>query len=149
MIFFTLFPSSGLILLKMLSEYIDMNNFLPALSSEIVHRVVETLKFFNTRTCQLVLGAGAMQVLIFVTDILPVFRGMVFLFSYGSFVINPRCVHLILMFLICMYYYYNFGDFTSIICCGKPKISKKHSRNLLFFLVVFTSIYHVFGVNLI
>ncbi|XP_010538595.1 PREDICTED: vacuolar protein sorting-associated protein 54, chloroplastic [Tarenaya hassleriana] len=52
----------GLILLKMLSEYIDMNNSLPALSSEIVHRVVEVLKFFNTRTCQLVLGAGAMQV---------------------------------------------------------------------------------------
>ncbi|GAB2264973.1 Vacuolar protein sorting-associated protein 54 [Dionaea muscipula] len=54
--------NSGLILLKMLSEYIDMNNNLPALSSEVVHRVVEILKFFNTRTCQLVLGAGAMQV---------------------------------------------------------------------------------------
>ncbi|KAG2689589.1 hypothetical protein I3843_09G145100 [Carya illinoinensis] len=52
----------GLILLKILSEYTDMNNYLPALSSEIVHRVVEILKFFNTRTCQLVLGAGAMQV---------------------------------------------------------------------------------------
>ncbi|OIV97295.1 hypothetical protein TanjilG_07047 [Lupinus angustifolius] len=52
----------GLILLKMLSEYIDMNNLLPSLSSEVVHRVVEILKFFNTRTCQLVLGAGAMQV---------------------------------------------------------------------------------------
>lgn len=46
----------------MLSEYIDMNNSLPALSSEIVRRVVEVLRFFNTRTCQLVLGAGAMQV---------------------------------------------------------------------------------------
>lgn len=53
---------SGLILLKMLSEYIDMNHSLPALSSEIVLRVVEVLRFFNTRTCQLVLGAGAMQV---------------------------------------------------------------------------------------
>lgn len=52
----------GLILIKMLSEYIDMNNSLPALSSEVIHRVVELLKFFNTRTCQLVLGAGAMQV---------------------------------------------------------------------------------------
>ncbi|KAG2240923.1 hypothetical protein Bca4012_014216 [Brassica carinata] len=52
----------GLILLKMLSEYIDMNKSLPALSSEIVLRVVEVLRFFNTRTCQLVLGAGAMQV---------------------------------------------------------------------------------------
>ncbi|CAK9167421.1 unnamed protein product [Ilex paraguariensis] len=55
----------GLILLKMLSEYVDMNNFLPVLSSEVVHRVVEILKFFNTRTCQLVLGAGAMQVVMF------------------------------------------------------------------------------------
>ncbi|XP_056694553.1 vacuolar protein sorting-associated protein 54, chloroplastic [Spinacia oleracea] len=52
----------GLILMKMLSEYIDMNDSLPSLSSEVVHRVVEILKFFNTRTCQLVLGAGAMQV---------------------------------------------------------------------------------------
>ncbi|KAF4384421.1 hypothetical protein F8388_012754 [Cannabis sativa] len=52
----------GLILLKMLSEYVDMNNSLSTLSSEIVHRIVEILKFFNTRTCQLVLGAGAMQV---------------------------------------------------------------------------------------
>ena len=59
-----MFASSGLILLKMLSEYIDMNNLLPTLSSEVVHRVVEILKFFNTRTCQLVLGAGAMQVLL-------------------------------------------------------------------------------------
>ena len=48
----------------MLSEYIDMGNFLPLRSSEVVQRVVEILKFFNTRTCQLVLGAGAMQVLI-------------------------------------------------------------------------------------
>jgi vacuolar protein sorting-associated protein 54 len=46
----------------MLSEYMDMNNYLPTLSSEVVHRVVEILKFFNTRTCQLILGAGAMQV---------------------------------------------------------------------------------------
>ncbi|XP_077221669.1 VPS54 [Tasmannia lanceolata] len=52
----------GLILLKMLSEYIDVNKCLPALSSEVLHRVVEILKLFNTRACQLVLGAGAMQV---------------------------------------------------------------------------------------
>ncbi|KAJ0932541.1 putative vacuolar protein sorting-associated protein [Helianthus annuus] len=52
----------GLILLKMLSEYIEMNIVLPSLSSEVIHRVLEMLKFFNTRACQLVLGAGAMQV---------------------------------------------------------------------------------------
>ncbi|KAK2991648.1 hypothetical protein RJ640_016324 [Escallonia rubra] len=50
----------------MMSEYIDMSNFLPALSSEVIHRVVEILKFFNTRTCQLVLGAGAMQQFLYV-----------------------------------------------------------------------------------
>ncbi|KAL8108414.1 hypothetical protein AgCh_024760 [Apium graveolens] len=53
--------SSGLILLKMLSEYIDMNDSLSALSTEIVQRVVELLKFFNTKTCQLVLGVGTMH----------------------------------------------------------------------------------------
>nr|GMD99638.1 vacuolar protein sorting-associated protein 54, chloroplastic [Ipomoea batatas] len=37
----------GLILVKMLSEYIDMNNSLSGLSSEVVHRVVEILKFFQ------------------------------------------------------------------------------------------------------
>eukprot|EP01018_Ginkgo_biloba_P033615 Gb_03763 [translate_table: standard] len=52
----------GLILLKMISEYMDINNALPALASEVVHRVSDILKLFNTRTCQLVLGAGAMQV---------------------------------------------------------------------------------------
>ncbi|KAJ3679899.1 hypothetical protein LUZ60_016177 [Juncus effusus] len=52
----------GLILLKMLAEYVDISKCLPNLSSEIVQRVVEILKLFNTRTCQLVLGAGAMQV---------------------------------------------------------------------------------------
>uniref|UniRef100_A0A1D1YES5 Vacuolar protein sorting-associated protein 54 n=2 Tax=Anthurium amnicola TaxID=1678845 RepID=A0A1D1YES5_9ARAE len=52
----------GLILLKTLSEYVDISKCLPALSPEVGHRVVEILKFFNTRTCQLVLGAGAMQV---------------------------------------------------------------------------------------
>ncbi|KAJ6836766.1 putative vacuolar protein sorting-associated protein 54, chloroplastic [Iris pallida] len=52
----------GLILLKMLTEYVDLSKCLPSLSSEVVHRVAEILKLFNTKTCQLVLGAGAMQV---------------------------------------------------------------------------------------
>ncbi|CAL5018233.1 unnamed protein product [Urochloa decumbens] len=52
----------GLILLKMLSEYVDISKCLPSLSFEVVQRVVEILKLFNNRTCQLVLGAGAMQV---------------------------------------------------------------------------------------
>jgi vacuolar protein sorting-associated protein 54 len=57
-------------LLKMLSEYVDISKYLPSLSFEVVQRVVEILKLFNTRTCQLVLGAGAMQVIqYFISDI--------------------------------------------------------------------------------
>ncbi|GER43262.1 vacuolar protein sorting [Striga asiatica] len=52
----------GLYLVKMLSEYIDMSNFLPTLSAEVVHRVAEILKLFNSRTAHLVLGANALQV---------------------------------------------------------------------------------------
>ena len=46
----------------MVSEYVHISDALPSLASEVVHRVAELLKIFNARTCQLVLGAGAMQV---------------------------------------------------------------------------------------
>jgi vacuolar protein sorting-associated protein 54 len=52
----------GLILLKMIAEYMDISNALPSLATEVVHRVAEILKLYNSRSCQLVLGAGAMQV---------------------------------------------------------------------------------------
>ncbi|KAH6774916.1 VPS54 [Perilla frutescens var. hirtella] len=52
----------GLYLVKMMSEYVDMNSYLPALSAEVVHRVAELLKLFNSRTAHLVLGANALQV---------------------------------------------------------------------------------------
>ncbi|KAH7670482.1 Vacuolar protein sorting-associated protein 54 C-terminal [Dioscorea alata] len=35
----------------MLSEYLDISKCLPVLAPEVVHRVVEILKLFNTRTC--------------------------------------------------------------------------------------------------
>lgn len=59
---FNVMLCSGLILLKMVSEYIEITNALPTLVTEVVHRIAEILKHFNSRTCQLVLGAGAMQV---------------------------------------------------------------------------------------
>lgn len=52
----------GLYLVKMMSEYVDMNTYLPTLSAEVVHRVAELLKLFNSRTAHLVLGANALQV---------------------------------------------------------------------------------------
>jgi hypothetical protein len=54
--------SACLMLLSMLSEYVHLTRVLPGLATEAVHRVAELLKLFNSRTCQLVLGAGAMQV---------------------------------------------------------------------------------------
>lgn len=54
---------SGLYLVKMMSEYVDINTYLPTLSAEVVHRVAELLKLFNSRTAHLVLGANALQVL--------------------------------------------------------------------------------------
>jgi vacuolar protein sorting-associated protein 54 len=47
---------------QMLVEYLRLAQQLPSLGSDAVHRIAELLKVFNTRTCQLVLGAGAMQV---------------------------------------------------------------------------------------
>ncbi|KAL6538742.1 hypothetical protein OROGR_012730 [Orobanche gracilis] len=52
----------GLYLVKMMSEYVDMSNYLPILSAEVVHRVAEIMKLFNSRTAHLVLGANALQV---------------------------------------------------------------------------------------
>lgn len=43
-------------------EYVTVSESLPMLAGEVVHRLSDLLKLFNSRTCQLVLGAGAMQV---------------------------------------------------------------------------------------
>jgi len=46
----------------MVEEYRKFAAIMPMFSSEVAHRVVELVKVFNSRSCQLVLGAGAMQV---------------------------------------------------------------------------------------
>eukprot|EP00850_Spirogloea_muscicola_P016997 SM000142S00511 [mRNA] locus=s142:81828:87360:+ [translate_table: standard] len=52
----------SVLLATLLQENLHMAEALPAMAMEVVHRVAELLKLFNSRTCQLVLGAGAMQV---------------------------------------------------------------------------------------
>ena len=54
--------NTQLLLLSMLREYLAFCDAVPAFSAEVAQRVLELLKVFNSRTCQLVLGAGAMQV---------------------------------------------------------------------------------------
>jgi vacuolar protein sorting-associated protein 54 len=57
----------------MASEYVHISDALPSLASEVIHRIAELLKVFNARTCQLVLGAGAMQVFPFFTFVMEFF----------------------------------------------------------------------------
>lgn len=51
-----------LLLIKMITEYCQIINDLPMLVTDILGKLVDMLKFFNARTCQLVLGAGAVEV---------------------------------------------------------------------------------------
>ena len=53
--------TSLLILLKLLDEYLVLQESVPLFSSEVAHRATELLKTYNTTACQLVLGAGAMR----------------------------------------------------------------------------------------
>ncbi|CAI5999312.1 unnamed protein product [Closterium sp. NIES-65] len=54
--------ASACTLLSVTREYVAVAEALPSLAGEVVQRLADLLKLFNSRTCQLVLGAGAMQV---------------------------------------------------------------------------------------
>ncbi|KAF8512270.1 Vps54-like protein-domain-containing protein [Gautieria morchelliformis] len=49
------------VLVVLLSDYVKLIVNLPLLTTDAVGRVIEFLKAFNSRTCQVVLGAGAMR----------------------------------------------------------------------------------------
>lgn len=53
-------PATGAIL-GLLLEYLKLVVNLPMLNTDTMSRVIEFLKAFNSRTCQVVLGAGAMR----------------------------------------------------------------------------------------
>ncbi|XP_041352361.1 vacuolar protein sorting-associated protein 54-like [Gigantopelta aegis] len=50
-----------LLLLKMVVEYCQCLNDIPTAAPDLLTRLIDLLKTFNSRTCQLVLGAGALQ----------------------------------------------------------------------------------------
>ena len=52
---------SVLLLLVLVSHYVELSSQLPALTLDTLHRLLELLTQFNSRTCRLVLGAGAMH----------------------------------------------------------------------------------------
>ncbi|KAF9918247.1 hypothetical protein BX616_009774 [Lobosporangium transversale] len=51
----------SLVLLDIVAEYLDILNNISALTTDVMQRIIELLKLFNSRTCQVILGAGAMR----------------------------------------------------------------------------------------
>ncbi|KAJ2827353.1 hypothetical protein FBU31_003191, partial [Coemansia sp. 'formosensis'] len=51
----------SLVLVKSVVEYLQCAVNIPMLATDVLQRLVEVLKGFNSRTCQVVLGAGAMR----------------------------------------------------------------------------------------
>ncbi|XP_057699841.1 vacuolar protein sorting-associated protein 54 isoform X2 [Corythoichthys intestinalis] len=51
-----------LLLIRIFLEYCQCVNDIPAIATDMLTRLADLLKHFNSRSCQLVLGAGALQV---------------------------------------------------------------------------------------
>ncbi|VDM12344.1 unnamed protein product [Wuchereria bancrofti] len=54
---------TAFILLQMMAQYCDALAVLPEYASELLMCLVELLKNYNSRSCQLILGAGALQLI--------------------------------------------------------------------------------------
>ena len=50
-----------MLLINILASYSDLLRLFPTAGMELSMDVVQCLKLFNSRTCQLILGAGARQ----------------------------------------------------------------------------------------
>ena len=50
------------VLISCLQHNLEFSEAFPAFIVDVSQRVVELLRSFNSKTCQLILGAGAMQV---------------------------------------------------------------------------------------
>jgi len=54
--------NSAVLLLQMLVDYVRLARQDTSLSTEVTHRTIDLIKQYNAGVCQLILGAGAMQV---------------------------------------------------------------------------------------
>ncbi|CAG2224244.1 VPS54 [Mytilus edulis] len=76
-----------LLLLKMMVEYCQCVDDIPSAAPDLLTRLVDLLKIFNSRTCQLVLGAGALQLVGLKT------------ISTRNLALASRCLQLIVYFM--------------------------------------------------
>ncbi|XP_022090825.1 vacuolar protein sorting-associated protein 54-like [Acanthaster planci] len=76
-----------LLLLKMVAEYCQCAIDIPSVTSDILTRLVEILQMFNSRSCQLILGAGALQVVGLKT------------ITTKNLALTSRCLQLVTLFI--------------------------------------------------
>lgn len=76
-----------LLLMKMMVEYCQCVDDIPSAAPDLLTRLVDLLKIFNSRTCQLVLGAGALQLVGLKT------------ISTKNLALASRCLQLIVHFI--------------------------------------------------
>ncbi|KAL3873549.1 hypothetical protein ACJMK2_036648 [Sinanodonta woodiana] len=76
-----------LMLLKMIVEYCQIVDDIPSVAPDLLTRLIDLLKTFNSRTCQLVLGAGALELVGLKT------------ISTKNLALASRCLQLIVYFM--------------------------------------------------
>ncbi|XP_055950284.1 vacuolar protein sorting-associated protein 54-like [Argiope bruennichi] len=102
---------TALMLFKMIIEYCQCAEELPMLAPDLANRLVELLKAFNSRTCQLVLGAGALQLVGLKT------------ITTKHLALTSRCLHLIVYFIP-----YVKNHFQSKIPVKQQKLDKQFEQ---------------------
>lgn len=76
-----------LMLMKMMVEYCQCVDNIPSAAPDLMSRLVDLFKIFNSRTCQLVLGAGALQLVGLKT------------ISTKNLALASRCLQLVVYFI--------------------------------------------------
>uniref|UniRef100_A0A8C5MF55 Vacuolar protein sorting-associated protein 54 n=1 Tax=Leptobrachium leishanense TaxID=445787 RepID=A0A8C5MF55_9ANUR len=76
-----------LILIRIILEYCSCVDDIPSIATDMLTRLSELLKYFNSRSCQLVLGAGALQVVGLKT------------ISTKTLALSSRCLQLIVHYI--------------------------------------------------
>ncbi|KAG1681997.1 Vacuolar protein sorting-associated protein 54 [Nymphon striatum] len=85
---------TGLILFRMIFEYCQCGQEIPSVIPELLNHLIDLWKIFNSRTCQLILGAGALQLVGLKT------------ITTKNLALASRCLQLILIYIPKVYEYF-------------------------------------------
>ncbi len=76
-----------IVLIKLMTEYCQFSVDMPHLAFDVMTRLVELFKMFNSKTYQMILGVGAVQ------------TGLLRIITFKTLAITHRCLELVLFFL--------------------------------------------------